>query len=83
MMTRSEDKIPIHTIIRNRRKIKGYTQKALAEALNVSDKTVSKWETGRGEPDVTMVKRLSMVLDIPIEAFFSRKHARGFFSALQ
>ena len=54
----------LHTIIRNRRLQKGFTQKELANELNVSDKTISKWETGRGTPDITMVKRLSRVLDV-------------------
>jgi len=54
----------VHTIIRNKRLQKGFTQKELADELSVSDKTISKWETGRGTPDITMVKRLSRVLGV-------------------
>ena len=35
------------------RKEKKLTQKELAEKINVSDKAVSRWETGKGYPDVT------------------------------
>ncbi|MGM0436434.1 MAG: helix-turn-helix domain-containing protein [Bacillota bacterium] len=59
----------LHRIVRNRRKQKGFTQKELARELNVSDKTISKWETGRGTPDITMVKRLSRVLGVSPNVF--------------
>ena len=35
------------------RKEKGYTQKELAEKLSISDKAVSKWETGKSMPDLS------------------------------
>lgn len=38
------------------REKKELTQKALAERVLVSDKTVSKWETGKGLPDVTLLE---------------------------
>ena len=40
------------------------TQAALAEALDVSDKTVSKWETGGGYPDITMFPRLAEIFHV-------------------
>lgn len=40
------DQKKIGKFIANERKIKGYTQKELAEILEISDKTISKWETG-------------------------------------
>ena len=52
--------------IRNLREKKGYTQKALAEILCVSDKTVSKWETGRGLPDISVLDALSRALGISV-----------------
>ena len=45
--------------IRFLRNKKGLTQKQLADLINVSDKTVSKWETGKGFPDVSMIEPLS------------------------
>ena len=38
------------------REKKGYTQKQLGELLLVSDKTVSKWETGKGLPDISLIE---------------------------
>ena len=40
--------------IRTLREQKALTQKQLAQRLNVSDKTISKWETGRGLPDISI-----------------------------
>ena len=41
-------------LIAERRKAKGLTQKALAEQLGVTNKAVSKWETGQGMPDISI-----------------------------
>lgn len=49
------------------RKEAGYTQAALAEALEVSDKAVSKWERGIACPDITLLPKLSVLLDVDIE----------------
>ena len=46
-------------LITARRKALGLTQKELAERLTVSDKAVSKWETGAGYPEVTMLPLLA------------------------
>lgn len=48
------------------RKELGYNQKDLAEKLNVTDKAVSKWETGRSAPDVSMLLPLSEVLGVSV-----------------
>ena len=48
------------------RKEKGITQRELAEALGVSDKAISKWETGRGMPDVTYFKKICDFFDITV-----------------
>ena len=53
-------------IIATRRKELGYTQQQLAEKLNVSDKVVSKWETGRSLPDTSMLTDLAEVLGISV-----------------
>lgn len=49
------------------RKEKGVTQKALAEQLFISDKTISKWETGQGCPDISLLGSLSEIFDVNIE----------------
>lgn len=53
--------------IANRRKEKGLTQLQLAESLNVSNRTVSKWENGDGYPDITILPNLSDILEISID----------------
>lgn len=54
-------------IIFELRKEKGMTQKQLADAINISDKTVSKWERGLGCPDVSLLGELSRVLNVNLE----------------
>lgn len=44
----------------------GLTQKELAEKIGVTDKAVSRWETGRGFPDVSLLKPLSIVLNVSV-----------------
>ncbi len=53
--------------IKNARLKKGYTQSQLAELLNVSNKTISKWETGRGYPDITLLAKITSVLKLDYE----------------
>lgn len=49
------------------RKEKGMTQKQAAEMLQVSDRTVSKWERGAGMPDVSLWKGISALYGVNIE----------------
>lgn len=49
------------------RKEKGITQKQLADQLNLSDRTISKWERGSGCPDVSLLPGLSAVFGVQIE----------------
>ncbi len=48
------------------RKEKNLTQKQLAEKLKVSDKAVSRWETGKGYPDVDLLVSLSAFFDVSV-----------------
>lgn len=48
------------------RKRKGYTQQELAEQLLVSNKAVSKWETGNSLPDISLLLPISEILEIKI-----------------
>ena len=50
------------------RKKKKMTQKDLADRLGVTNKAVSKWETGQGMPDISVLLELARVLDVPVEA---------------
>ena len=52
--------------IAHKRKEKNLTQEQLAEKLGVSNKTVSKWETGKCMPDYSVVKSLCKELDITL-----------------
>lgn len=56
----------IGDIIFKNRKQKNMTQKELANKLNISDRTVSKWERGLGCPDITLIIPLSKTLDISL-----------------
>lgn len=49
------------------RKEKGYTQARLAEILNVSNRTVSKWEKGDGYPDVTLLPEIAKALGVTVD----------------
>ena len=55
----------------NLRKKKGYTQAELAEKLNVSNKTVSRWETAEGYPDISLLKPLSELLGVTCDELLS------------
>lgn len=57
----------VGNLILQLRKEKNMTQKQVACLLNISDKTVSKWERGLGCPDVSILTELSKILDINIE----------------
>lgn len=52
------------------RKSKNWTQAELAELLNYSDKTISKWERGESTPDVEIIYQMSQLFDVPIDYFF-------------
>lgn len=53
-------------VIKRLREKCGKTQSQLAEDLNISDKAVSKWETGRGFPDISMLESLAKQLGVSI-----------------
>ena len=61
----------IGVFIHDLRKEKELTQKQLADLVGVSDKTISKWETGRGIPDTAIMNELCKVLGISINELLS------------
>ncbi len=58
------NQIKIGKFIANCRKNKNLTQAELAEKLNITDKAISKWETGKGMPDSSIMLELCNILDI-------------------
>ena len=68
-------------VVRRLRESKRLTQEALAERLHVSGKAVSKWETGQGFPDISLLEPLAKALDISViellngEDIRNRNHA--------
>lgn len=52
--------------IKELREKRHLTQKELAETILVSDKTISKWETGRGLPDIGIIEELSAALGVSV-----------------
>ena len=59
------------SVIRDLREKKKQTQKELAAILCVSDKTVSKWETGRGLPDISLLEPLAAALGVSVAVLLS------------
>ena len=57
--------------IKKLREVKGITQLQLAEKIGVSSKAVSKWETAKGLPDITLVEPLSQVLGVSVMELMS------------
>ena len=58
-------------VIRELREKNKMTQSQLARALEVSDKAVSKWETGRGWPDITLLEPLASVFHVSVTELIS------------
>ena len=56
----------IGSFIKELRTQKNMTQKDLAEAINCTDKAISRWETGRGVPEVSLLVPLSKALDVSV-----------------
>lgn len=65
------DQIKIGKFIADERKRKGYTQKQLSEKLEISDKTISKWERGNGFPEVSLLLPLCDELEITVNELLS------------
>lgn len=52
--------------IKNLREKKGLTQTDLADMLGVSSKAVSKWETAKGLPDISLIEPLANALSVSV-----------------
>ena len=67
MSSNRSNMIKMGKYIAKLRKAKGYTQKELSELLDVSDKTISKWERGDIAPDITILRTLAKELDSTVD----------------
>lgn len=59
--------IRLHETLRALRQQSGMTQSALAEALGVSDRAVSRWETAAALPDISLLPRLAALLHVSVD----------------
>lgn len=62
----SMDNMQFGAFVAQLRKEQGFTQKELADRLNVTDKAVSKWETAKGFPDVKLLEPLAQALGVSL-----------------
>ena len=65
------DQLKIGKFIAECRKNVGLTQKQLAEKLNITDRAVSKWETGKALPDSSIMLELCRILEITVNDLLS------------
>lgn len=65
------DQIKIGKFIAESRKSRKLTQRQLAEALSISDKTISKWECGKGLPEASLMLPLCEALEITVNDLLS------------
>ena len=63
----------IGAFIAKKRREQNLTQEQLAEKLNVSNKTVSKWETGKAMPDYSVIELLCKTLNISVSELLTAK----------
>ena len=71
------DKYVTGAVIRELRERKKLTQDELAEKIYVSGKAVSKWETGQGFPDISLLEPLAKALDISVIELLSGEDIRN------
>ena len=71
------DRYVTGAVIRRLRENRKMTQEELAERIFVSGKAVSKWETGRGFPDVSLLEPLAASLDISVIELLSGEDVRN------
>ena len=65
------------SVIKELREKKKLTQSELAQILSVSDKTVSKWEAGKGYPDITLLEPISGALGVSVAELLSGEQIKN------
>lgn len=63
--------------LRRLRQGSGWTQARLAEKLGVAESTVSLYESGKREPDITTINRLADIFGVSTDYLFGRSQAKG------
>lgn len=71
------DRYVTGAVIRRLREKKKITQEELADMIHVSGKAVSKWETGQGFPDISLLEPLAKALDISVIELLSGEDVRN------
>ena len=71
------DRYVTGAVIRKLRESKQIPQKELEDSINVSDKAVSKWETGQGFPDISLLEPLAKALGISVVELLSGEDIRN------
>jgi DNA-binding XRE family transcriptional regulator len=71
------DRYVTGAVIRRLRENKEMTQEKLAEKIHVSSKAISKWETGKGFPDISLLEPLAEALDISVIELLSGEDIRN------
>lgn len=71
------DRYVTGAVIRKLRESKNMTQEELADKVFVSSKAVSKWETGQGFPDISLLEPLAKALDISVIELLSGEDIRN------
>jgi transcriptional regulator with XRE-family HTH domain len=62
------------TTIKHLREIRNFTQADLADRVGVSSKTISKWETAKGLPDISLLQPLAQALGISVIELMNGEH---------
>lgn len=76
------DNVQTGKLIAALRKEKGLTQQQLADLLNLSNKTISKWESGMGSPDISNLPPLADALGVSVDELL-RGHRRSSEAAVE
>lgn len=79
----NENEVIVGNLIADARKKKKLTQQELAKLLNVSDKAVSAWETGKNYPDLGVIKNISKYLDIDLINILADKNNKNWKKVLK
>ena len=70
------DKLKVGSFIAEQRKLRSLTQKQFADMVGVTDKAVSRWETGKSYPDTETLEKISEVFEVSISDILSGEIAK-------